>query len=183
MKKIKRGRGRPKGSKNSKVPKKRGRGRPKGSKNKVNKSQKVKKVKKVKKSQKVKKVKKVKNTPKKRGRPKGSKNAWKKKPHKPYKSYNEPEGYVLPKTYKLLGYCNGRGCDCIIGSMDLESKFIFVCPSCGKRDRIRNIKKSKKDTPKPPSKKEYLSETRSAHNDMPPLNEPKVNMTPDVGFN
>ena len=38
------------------------------------------------------------------------------------------------KIYKFLGYC--PKCKAIIGRGDLETKFIFSCPSCGKRARI-----------------------------------------------
>jgi len=155
------------------------------------KSKKVKKVKKVKIAKKSKKVLKVtkntKVTKAKRGRPKGSSNKGNNKDNSKSNKGNkgrvkkvyEEDDYVLPKSYKMLGYCSGRLCDCMISALDLESKFIFVCPSCGKRARTSKLKGSKKnEVPKPTSKKEYLS-PRAAHNDMPAMNSKEVNLTPE----
>jgi hypothetical protein len=102
-----------------------------------------------------------KNTQKKRGRPKGSKNK-KKKPS------TESE-YKPPKAYRFLGLC--PKCKGMIGTLDLVSKFIFVCPYCEKRARLNKLKADKPVEEKV-SKKEYLnSSIKTDYHDMPALNE------------
>jgi len=88
------------------------------------------------------------------GRPKGSKN----KPK---------EDLSGVKIAKLLGHC--KGCDGIIGETDLESKCIYVCPSCHGRGRIKELKQAL-NRPKAATKKEYLESTVNAqHIDTLPL--------------
>ena len=146
-------------------------GRRKGSKNKVKRSGKAKKVKKpgkIKKPQKIKKIKKTGNG--KRGRPKGSKNKSRKKLDSIPDINQEEENYVPPKSHKVLGACPVRQCSFVIGSLDLESKYVFVCPSCGKRARTNKLKEIRRQEDLPTSKKEYLSSTINAkHLDMPEL--------------
>lgn len=147
--------------------------RPIGSKNKHHKKTTPKKYKKSKKSKKYKKH-------LKRGRPKGSKNkVYKVKiPEEPKRKRGRPKNPVvaieLPpasiiKKSKFLGFC--PKCNFMIAKGDLESKQIFICPSCNKRDRIKNLKKivaSEKFT----SKKDYLNAViDSKHVEMLPLND------------
>ena len=88
---------------------------------------------------------------KKRGRPKGSK-----------KQKEVKIEYKEPSAHKFLGYCNK--CGAIIGSIDLESKFVWKCPGCGKRARINKLKlKAQKRDTKDISKREYLKDTISVH--------------------
>ena len=126
--------------KNSKSLKKRGRGRPKGSKNKNYKVI-------------------VKDEVKRgRGRPKN-----------PVVIIELPPASIIKKS-KFIGYC--PKCSSMITKVDLESKQIFICPSCDKRSRVRNLKKivaSEKFN----SKKEYIDAVMdSKHIEQLPLNEP-----------
>jgi len=106
--------------------------RPKGSLNKKT----IKKIEKLKKVE----VKKY----KKRGRPKGSK-----------KVPVEKVVYDMSKVkrFKFLGYCK---CHTLISNNELVSKFIYVCPGCGKRNRLKKLSKVLlNDQPK--SRKEFYS--------------------------
>lgn len=88
---------------------------------------------------------------KKRGRPKGIKKIKEIKPE-----------YKEPSSHKFLGYCNK--CGSLIASVDLQSKFIWKCPACGKRARTNKLKiKNQKSNLKNTSKKEYLKDTISVH--------------------
>ena len=132
--------------------------RPIGSKNKKKKVVKPKKIKKGKRGRpKIKKVKKGK-----RGRPKGS---------KAKKVKSAPAELPKPtyKSYKYLGNC--PKCKGMITSSDLFSKYIFVCKSCGKRDRTNKIKINKRPLNVYSSKKEYLESTMEVHHDIVPLND------------
>ena len=81
---------------------------------------------------------------KKRGRPKGKKK---------YPQYVKPTvPKVRTKMSMSMGYCK---CGAIICKLDLETRFIYNCPSCGKRARVNKLRKSM-DTGAPKSKKEYL---------------------------
>jgi ssDNA-binding Zn-finger/Zn-ribbon topoisomerase 1 len=72
------------------------------------------------------------------------------------------------KSSRFLGYC--PKCRFLINKKDLETKFIFVCPGCGKRARIKFLQK--KINRENLTKKEYLENTINAdHHDMPALNE------------
>jgi len=97
--------------------------------------------------------------PKKRGRPAGKVSKSNKATSK-YKSYKlstecDGEDYVMPKTYKFLGYCPGLSCNALIMPLDLVIKTIFVCPKCQKRDKVSKLKKSL-DNAEQVSKKEFL---------------------------
>jgi hypothetical protein len=60
----------------------------------------------------------------------------------------------------------------IINSKDLESTFIYIYQGCGKRARIKTLKKDEKPK-KRLSKKEYLESTVNVqYVDMPPLDDP-----------
>ena len=88
---------------------------------------------------------------KKRGRPVGQKNKTFK-----IKSYTECDDYILPKTYKFLGYCP-NGCDNIISTKDLAkgTKTIYVCELCGRRGKISKLKQER-IIENSSSKKEYI---------------------------
>lgn len=81
-----------------------------------------------------------------------------------------PELPVIKTTkIKFKGYCK---CGFMITKKETVSKFIFECPSCGKRGRISTLKKERKNEFKPLTKKEYLETTiNTNHYDMPVLNE------------
>ena len=148
-------------------------GRPKGSKNKVKKGSKN--LKKYKQS-KYKQSKEKKSSSSSgsgsgrgRGRPPGSKNKNLKVPPE--------EVYVVPTSHKLLGVCPTRNCGSMIASLDLESKFIYNCPKCGKRNRVSNLKAMKRKEPLEQSKKDYLSSTINvSHIDMPVLHDEVINI-------
>jgi DNA-directed RNA polymerase subunit M/transcription elongation factor TFIIS len=96
---------------------------------------------------------------KKRGRPGGSKNKG-----TGTKLSTECDDYVPPKSYKFLGYCPKAGCGSMIGTNDLISKMVFVCPACDNKDKISKLKsKLKNIVEKSKSKKEYLSITIAHH--------------------
>jgi len=123
------------------------------------------------------------------GRPKGSLNkkykkvtpvipVIKRKRGRP-KKIVEPviEAIVPPsdmKKTKFLGYC--PKCDFMIVKRDLISKFLFICPSCNKRARIKQLKKElKRSEPRPATKKEYLENTIDAkHIEMLALNDREI---------
>ena len=69
------------------------------------------------------------------------------------------------KTYKLLGYC--PDCHGMIGSGDMEEgkKMIYVCYKCHGRGRVNSLESDIPETPKPKSKKEFLSQTISSNED------------------
>jgi len=122
------------------------------------------------------------------GRPKGSKN----KVHKNKKAHKKcrrgrPKGSIkkVPtesydmsnvKTYKFLGFC--KKCEMQITTKELVSKFIYECPGCGKRNRIKKLlKELVKDRPK--NKKEYLDSTiHASHIDSIP-NTSDIDLGPD----
>jgi len=90
-------------------------------------------------------------TPKKRGRPPGTG----KKPLTVLSTECDDD-YIAPKTYKFLGFCSKRTCNTMIMPLDLASKLIYVCPVCGKRERISKLKKELPGSEKPKSKREFL---------------------------
>lgn len=114
------------------------------------------------------------------GRPKGSLNKkrknkvviFKRKRGRPKKiviSPPPPEPSNVKKL-KFIGFCSK--CKGIIGKTDLESKFIFLCPSCGKRDRVKTLKKETGN--RPASRKEFMdpgSLVNADHYQMPGLQE------------
>jgi len=122
---------------------------------------------------KTKKIKKMKKTKKIRvngrgpGRPKGSKNkvkvesVIKRGPGRPKalrKLSTECKNYQTPKSFKFLGYCNK--CRTMVSSNDLESKFIWKCPCCGKKARTSQLKIDNKKMPiEFMSQHQYLNET------------------------
>ena len=63
------------------------------------------------------------------------------------------------KTTKFIGYCNK--CKGMIVSTDLEidKKFIYVCPKCGCRYRENELVTVLNDIERPLSKKEFLENT------------------------
>lgn len=69
------------------------------------------------------------------------------------------EKIILPiiKPVKFLGYC-GK-CLFMITAKELLSKFIYECPSCGKRNRISKLKKEIKTIERHATKKDYLQAT------------------------
>ncbi len=92
-----------------------------------------------------------------RGRPKGSKKA-------PTESYDMSN----VKRYKFLGYCK---CQALISTKELVKKFIYECPACGKRARIKKLLKEIVRE-KAKTKKEYLDNTiHATHIDAIPLSE------------
>ena len=70
--------------------------------------------------------------------------------------FQEPEGYVVPKASKFLGYCQ---CDSMIVTNDLVSKFIYICKNCGKKARIKTLKTNRPKT-EYNSQREYLNDIR-----------------------
>jgi hypothetical protein len=73
---------------------------------------------------------------------------------------------------KFLGYC--PQCKSLINSLDLISKFIFVCPACSERNRIKKLKKDLGNE-KISSKKEYLEITvNSQYLEAPPMRDEEV---------
>jgi len=62
---------------------------------------------------------------------------------------------------KFLGYCK---CGFMIGMSDLIKKTIYVCPSCNKRNKVKNLKQEKDKEFKPLTKKEYLEDVISFKN-------------------
>ena len=115
----------------------------------------------------------------KRGRPKGSGKKSKKSYTESKKYSNLPDDYKPPKSHKMLGYCSRKGCTCMIGTLDLVSKLIFVCPVCSKRDHIKKLKKPSKPKEQM-SKKEFLdSHMTTDYHDMPAMNDPEINIQPD----
>ena len=77
------------------------------------------------------------------------------------------EGVVTnTKIGKVLGYC--PECGVMIGTYDLESKFIFICEACDYRARTKELRKDSKGKREYSSKKEYFESTINAnHLDMP----------------
>jgi hypothetical protein len=109
----------------------------------------------------------------KRGRPKGSKNKVKKASTESKKKHPHwlPEDYKEPKAHKLLGYCTCKDGTMIMTS-DLVSKFIYVCPNCGKRRRTNKLKKERRTESLGMNKNEWLNDGIDAgHHDMPSLND------------
>jgi hypothetical protein len=115
---------------------------------------------------------------KKRGRPSGSKNKndkndkndnkngnknkkpkWKMKSSKDMKDVDP--NYVPPKSYKVLGYCPRKSCHLCINTSDLVTKFIFVCPKCGKRARTSKLMENNPFSRGPISKREFLGTTNA----------------------
>lgn len=63
----------------------------------------------------------------------------------PVRKFKKPKVKVIPvgplvKTFKYFGFCK---CGCQICSGDLESKFIYICPGCGKRARKGKLYKNR----------------------------------------
>ena len=120
------------------------------------------------------------------GRPKGSLNKVKKAKSevtvvKKYRKRGRPKGKVVKnkvapvvydmskvKHFKFIGYCK---CQALITTKELQSKFIYECPSCGKRARTKKlIKEIVSDRPK--TKREYMSNTiHASHYESLPLND------------
>ena len=96
----------------------------------------------------------------KRGRPKGSQNK---------KTLAGSQLHISKSRFQ--GYC--PKCRFMISSLDLVSKFIFVCPGCGERASIKSLRKIlKNEEDRPTSKKDYFdSGTVADYHDMPPLND------------
>lgn len=90
----------------------------------------------------------------KRGRPKGSKNkATLLKEAQEKLAHTElPPPSPPPKAFKHLGYCK---CGAMIGTLDLETKFIYRCPHCNIRGRKNTLEKKRKGETYT-SKKDYL---------------------------
>ena len=80
------------------------------------------------------------------------------------KVFEEPEDYVMPKTYKFLGWCPKRSCNCMISTKDLVpgKKTIYLCPSCNKRDRISRLR-TESNIQRAKSKKDFLSQSNSLY--------------------
>lgn len=78
------------------------------------------------------------------------------------KKVKKIEPSPLMKTFKFMGYCK---CGCLIGKSDLETKFIYVCPNCGKRARVSKLVKQKDKVIL--SRKEYMETINSEHLEMP----------------
>ena len=74
------------------------------------------------------------------------------------------------KKYSFLGHC--PKCHVSVCSNDLESKFIYTCPACGKRNRTKALKASAIFKPK--DKREYFSTPKMNYNDMPPMQDPEL---------
>ena len=99
--------------------------------------------------------------PKKRGRPPGRKN---KSSNSHFIESKIEDAYVPPKSHKFLGYCPCKNCESLVGSLDLVSKNIFICPQCLKKGNISKLKNSasySKDVPR--SKKEFLQTVNSVY--------------------
>ena len=78
----------------------------------------------------------------------------------------EPKSDV--KTHKFMGFCK---CNFMITKNDFESKFIFTCPSCSKRQRMKDLKKES-SLEKYTSRRDYVEHTVNAeHHDSLPLND------------
>jgi len=97
----------------------------------------------------------------KRGRPAGSKNKSKQKTNNFTNITDIDPDYIPPKSYKSLGYCPAKGCHLSINVSDLVTKFIFVCPRCGKRARISKLLEASPFNRGVISKKEFLSTTNA----------------------
>lgn len=109
---------------------------------------------------------------KRRGRPKGSKN---KNSILSQKNDKVEKPYNPPKSHKFLGYCSK--CYTIIGSNDLVSKFIYICPLCGSKKRINALKKIRANTNITTNKKEFLRDTLNVdYHDMPGLEDPEIKL-------
>lgn len=114
------------------------------------------------------------------GRPQGSLNkktlvVMKKKRGRPKKVVEvevEVEEVSKVTTAKFLGYC--PKCKSMIGNPDLVSKFIFECPSCGKRARVKLLAKDIGDVNRPMSKKEYLDGALNTSYHQLPLNDHQI---------
>jgi len=74
------------------------------------------------------------------------------------------------KKYSFLGHC--PKCHVSVCSNDLESKFIYTCPACGKRNRTKALKAA--SIFKPKDKREYYSTPKMNYNDMPPMQDPEL---------
>lgn len=74
------------------------------------------------------------------------------------------------KKYSFLGHC--PKCHVSVCSNDLESKFIYTCPACGKRNNTKALKAA--HISKPKSKMEYYSIPKINYNDMPPMQDPEL---------
>lgn len=89
------------------------------------------------------------------------------RPRKP-REVLEPEQPSNVKKSKFLGHC--PKCDSIVVSLDLETKFIYICTGCGNRARISTLQKERKS--EQVSRKDYLETTINAdYHDMPAMND------------
>jgi len=156
--------GRPVGSKNKKVIKAGKKAKTKDNKHKIKKSMKKLMKKLMKKPGAIKGRKRL-------GRPPGSKN----KKAKIKKIVKKIEEVVVVKRHRrkkgstFIGYC--PECETMLMERDLESKMIFICPSCNKRARTKllvNAPKRLDNNDKPTSKQAYIKDTINAnYHDMP----------------
>ena len=118
------------------------------------------------------------------GRPKGSLNKKTKKkimmkrkrgrPRKVIEKVAEKLDPVVPtRKSKFIGFC--PKCYFMVAKTELVSKFIYECPSCGKRARISTLKKEKPTLKTYSNQKDYLSSTINAdHYDMPSMHDPDI---------
>lgn len=102
-----------------------------------------------------------------RGRPLGSKNKSPKhlkklkSPKRFKKTYTKKsvtESYI--SVYKFMGYCS---CGTMISKKDLVAQSIYKCPSCGKREKVKKLKREL-NTDAPKNRKEYLENIASVNN-------------------
>lgn len=101
--------------------------------------------------------------------------AMKKKRGRPRNVVISPPDVQVIKTKKIkfIGYC--PVCKFLITKLELESKKIFLCPSCNKRGRLSLLKKEVERAMKYINQKEYLASTINAeHHGMPSFHEPDI---------
>ena len=110
------------------------------------------------------------------GRPKGSKNkkVIKKSTYKKYIGHRieEPEGYILPKKQKFIGYC--PVCELSLTGKDMVSDNRFECP-CGIRKHKKHLK-FELNKVKVSSKKEYFKSGLTIETNA----EPEMEIIPDI---
>jgi len=63
----------------------------------------------------------------------------KKQKHEKHQKGYVPQVFPYVKSYKFLGYCK---CGGMVSAKDLISKFIYTCPMCGKRARLKTLKEA-----------------------------------------
>ena len=98
--------------------------------------------------------------PKKKGKKKAAKKPKKKAVRKPKKKKKQVVAPVKRHRRKkgstLMGFCR---CGCMIMEGDKIKKTIYVCPKCGKRKPIKNLKdKLSTESRAYNSKKDYLTD-------------------------